>query len=114
MASGEDFDLETDIRTRAAWLYYMEGMTQDAVAGVLGLTRARVLRMLASCREDGTVQISVTSPLTRCVALERQLERGSAAGPAPPPPPPPRGGAPGARCPPPRPGPTCRASWPTA
>ena len=74
MASGEDFDLETDIRTRAAWLYYMEGMTQDAVAGVLGLTRARVLRMLASCREDGTVQISVTSPLTRCVALERQIE----------------------------------------
>ncbi len=74
MASGEEFDLETDIRTRAAWLYYMEGMTQDAVAGVLGLTRARVLRMLASCREDGTVQISVTSPLTRCVALERRIE----------------------------------------
>ena len=74
MASGEEFDLENDIRTRAAWLYYMEGMTQDAVAGVLGLTRARVLRMLAACREDGTVQISVTSPLTRCVALERRIE----------------------------------------
>ena len=74
MASGEGFDLETDVRTRAAWLYYMEGMTQDAVAQVLGTTRARVLRMLASCREDGTVQITITSPLNRCVALERTLE----------------------------------------
>lgn len=71
---GEIYDLDADIRTRAAWLYYMEGMTQDGVAQVLGLTRARVLRMLAACREDGTVQISVTSPLARCVTLARQLE----------------------------------------
>lgn len=74
MALNEEFNLETDIRTRVAWLYYMEGMTQDAVGQVLGITRARVLRILASCREDGTVQISVTAPLSQCVALERQLE----------------------------------------
>ena len=74
MANAEQFDLDSDVRTRAAWLYYMEGMTQDAVAQVLGLTRARVLRMLASCREDGTVQISINSPLAGCVALERRLE----------------------------------------
>jgi len=71
----DSFDLDSDIRTRAAWLYYMEGLTQDAVAQVLGMTRARVLRMLAACREDGTVQISVTSPLTRCVTLERRIEK---------------------------------------
>ena len=75
MASGEEFDLETDIRVRAAWLYYMEGLTQDAVAQVLGTTRARVLRMLATCREDGAGQITVTSPLNRCVILERGLEQ---------------------------------------
>ena len=74
MASDEGYSLDTDVRTRAAWLYYMEGMTQDAVSQVLGITRARVLRILASCREDGTVQISVTSPLSQCVALERRLE----------------------------------------
>ena len=73
--NGETFDLDADVRTRAAWLYYMEGMTQDAVAQSLGMTRARVLRMLASCREDGTVQITVTSPLTRCVTLGRQIEK---------------------------------------
>ena len=74
MAAVEEFDLEGDVRTRAAWLYYMEGLTQDAVAQTLGLTRARVLRILASCREDGTVQIRVTTRLSRCVDLERRLE----------------------------------------
>ena len=75
MAAADTFDLETDQRTRAAWLYYMEGMTQDAVAQALGMTRARVLRILASCREDGTVQITVNSPLAASVALARRLEQ---------------------------------------
>jgi DNA-binding transcriptional regulator LsrR (DeoR family) len=69
-----DTDLEEDIKTRVAWLYYMESMTQDQVAQELGLTRSRVLRMLAASRQDGTVQIRVTSKLSRCVELERALE----------------------------------------
>ncbi|MDX7952111.1 sugar-binding transcriptional regulator [Lichenihabitans sp. Uapishka_5] len=74
MATPDSFDLEADQRTRAAWLYYMEGMTQDAVAQALGMTRARVLRILASCREDGTVQITVNAPLAASIALARRIE----------------------------------------
>lgn len=70
-----DKDLADDTKTRAAWLYYMEGMTQDQVAQELGLTRTRVLRLLAAAREDGTVQIRVTTRLSRCVELERAVER---------------------------------------
>ena len=36
-----DLDLDEDLRIRAAWLYYMEGLTQDQVAQELGMTRAR-------------------------------------------------------------------------
>ena len=64
---------ESDLKTRVAWLYYMEGLTQDAIAGKLEISRLRVLKMLASCRQDGTVQIRVTSRLAACVALERRL-----------------------------------------
>ena len=53
----------------------MEGLTQDQVAQELGMTRARVLRMLAAARQDGTVQIRVQSSLTRCVELERIIEK---------------------------------------
>jgi len=66
--------IDEDLKTRVAWLYYVEGMTQDEVAQKVGLTRARVLRILANARNDGTVQIRVTSRLSLCIELERQLE----------------------------------------
>ncbi len=67
-------DSDEDLKTRVAWLYYMEGMTQDDVAQAVGLTRSRVLRILAGARNDGSVQIKVTTRLSSCVALERRLE----------------------------------------
>lgn len=70
----EDFDLEQETRTRVAWLYFIEGLTQDKVAQLLDITRARVIRILAACRENGTVQIRVTGQFSWCVELERKLE----------------------------------------
>lgn len=70
----EQDDKDTDQKTRVAWLYYMEGLTQDAIAEKLEISRLRVLKILALCRQDGTVQIRVTSKLTNCIDLERRLE----------------------------------------
>lgn len=67
-------DVTDDVKTRIAWLYYVEGMTQDEVANLVGMNRSRVLRVLAAARADGTVQIRVTTRMSRCVELERQLE----------------------------------------
>jgi transcriptional regulator with XRE-family HTH domain len=63
-----------DLKTRVCWLYYVEGMTQDEVAGLVGLTRSKVLRILANSRADGTVQIRVSSKISDCVELERKIE----------------------------------------
>jgi DNA-binding transcriptional regulator LsrR (DeoR family) len=60
-------------RTRVAWLYYVEGRTQDEIVTLTGLNRSRVLRILAAARQDGTVQIRVTANLSNCIALERAL-----------------------------------------
>ena len=68
--AGQDIDL----KTRVSWLYYMEGMTQDAIAERLALSRLRVLKVLAACRQDGTVQIRVMTSLSGCIAKERALE----------------------------------------
>ena len=68
-------DLTDDIKTRAAWLYYMEDMTQDQIAVALGLTRVRVLKILTAARQSGLVQIRVTSSLSHCVELERAVEK---------------------------------------
>ena len=70
-----DADSDEELKTRVAWLYYMEGMTQEEVAQSVGLTRTRVLRILANARNDGSVQIRVTGRLSKCVELERRLEK---------------------------------------
>lgn len=67
-------DVGDDLKTKVAWLYYMEGMTQDEISKTLGLSRSRVLRILASSRQSGMVQIRVTTKLSYCVSLERALE----------------------------------------
>lgn len=69
-----DVNVNDEIKTRIAWLYHVEGMTQDEVANIVGMNRSRVLRILAAARQDGTVQIRVTTRMSRCVELERMLE----------------------------------------
>ena len=68
-------DISEDVKTRVAWLYHVEGLTQDEVANKVGLNRSRVLRILSAARLDGTVQIRVTTRLSHCVELERALEK---------------------------------------
>lgn len=63
-----------DLKTRIAWLYHVEGLTQDEVAKVVGLNRSRVLRILAAARADGTVQVRITTRMSRCIELGRLLE----------------------------------------
>jgi DNA-binding transcriptional regulator LsrR (DeoR family) len=67
------FDVAEQQRTRIAWLYYVEGLTQSEIADRVGLSRVRVNRELAICRERGIVQIRINAKLAPCVALERQL-----------------------------------------
>ncbi|MBA3772626.1 MAG: sugar-binding transcriptional regulator [Ramlibacter sp.] len=66
---------EDQATVRAAWLYYMEGLTQDAVATQLGTTRLRVNRLLGEARASGLVGITINSRLATCLALEADLKR---------------------------------------
>lgn len=63
-----------DLNIQVSWLYYMEGKTQEEISKALGLSRSKVLRILANSRQNGTVQISIATHLSRCVELERSLE----------------------------------------
>ncbi len=62
-------------RTRIAWLYYVEGLTQAEIAGRLAISRVKVVRDLQIGRQSGLVQIQINGRLASCVALERALER---------------------------------------
>lgn len=62
-------------RTRIAWLYYVEGMTQAKIADRLGISRVKVVRDLQAGRQTGLVQIQINGRLASCVGLERALEK---------------------------------------
>ena len=64
-----------DLNIKVCWLYYMEGKTQEEISTSLGLNRSKVLRILASARQNGTVQVNVTTEFSHCVELERGLEK---------------------------------------
>lgn len=67
-------DPEEQLATRAAWLYFVAGLTQAQVGKKLGLNRTRVNRLLAQARDLGLVQINITGRLASCVELEEALK----------------------------------------
>lgn len=71
----ESPDAQRELRLRAAWVYYVEGCTQNEVAKILGVNRVTVTRLLSEARRRGEVAIRVASDLEPLVALERRLER---------------------------------------
>ncbi|RIY02195.1 sugar-binding transcriptional regulator [Aureimonas flava] len=70
------------MRVRAAWMYYVEEMTQSDIAAALDIGRVSVVRMLAEARARGEVRISVSGALAELTAAERALETRYALGSA--------------------------------
>lgn len=62
-----------DPGVRAAWLYYVEGLTQEQIARAMNVSRAKVIRLLAAARESGIVRIRIDGAGSEQIALERRL-----------------------------------------
>ncbi|MFB2553689.1 sugar-binding transcriptional regulator [Ensifer soli] len=63
------------LRARVAWLYHVEGFTQNQIAEQIGINRVMVVRLLADARRRNEVRITLSAPLAEFVALERDLEQ---------------------------------------
>jgi DNA-binding transcriptional regulator LsrR (DeoR family) len=63
------------LRRRAAWMYYVEEMTQSAVAEALGIGRVTVVRMLAEARALGEVRIALARGAAELAGLEIALAK---------------------------------------
>lgn len=64
---------DSELKARAAWHYYVEGLTQERISEKLGVGRIKVHRILAAAREEGVVQFRIRESVIECVALEEQL-----------------------------------------
>ena len=63
------------MRLRAAWMYYIEEMTQNDIALQLGIGRVTVVRLLTDARERSEVKFSIQGGLQECIEVARELEK---------------------------------------
>jgi deoxyribonucleoside regulator len=62
-------------RMRIAWMYYVEGLTQNEIADRLGIGRVTVVRNINEALKQREVKIWITGPVAECLDLEAQLKQ---------------------------------------
>jgi DNA-binding transcriptional regulator LsrR (DeoR family) len=61
-------------RMRIAWMYYVEGLTQNEIADRLGIGRVTVVRNINEAVKQREVKIWITGHIAECLDLEAQLK----------------------------------------
>ncbi|MFD2175261.1 sugar-binding transcriptional regulator [Rhodobacter lacus] len=59
--------------SRAAWYYYNDGLTQNQIADMLGVSRIKVSRLLEKGRQSGLIELRINSPHQGSMALQEEL-----------------------------------------
>lgn len=58
---------------RAAWLSFFRGKTQSEIASVLGVSQAKVHRLIALAMSEGLIRIEIAERPLECLELEERL-----------------------------------------
>ena len=66
-------DTDESLAIRAAWLHYVGGLTQSAVAKRLGLPSVKAHRLISRAVADGVVKVTIEGDIVECVELEAEL-----------------------------------------
>ncbi|WP_411037233.1 sugar-binding transcriptional regulator [Shinella sp. BYT-45] len=66
-------DNEASLAVRAAWLHYVGGFTQSAVAKRLGIPSVKAHRLIARAVAEGVVKVSIDGEIAECANLEVEL-----------------------------------------
>jgi DNA-binding transcriptional regulator LsrR (DeoR family) len=66
---------EADDLLQVAWLYHVGHLSQEEVSRRLGMSRFKVLRLLAEARERGFVRVSIEHATSPALALADELTR---------------------------------------
>ncbi|MBQ8619177.1 MAG: sugar-binding transcriptional regulator [Clostridia bacterium] len=64
---------EESLMVKAAWYYYFENMTQQAIADRLSISRMRVIKLLENARQTGVIQFRLRSDGVGVMAQSQQL-----------------------------------------
>jgi len=66
---------DAGLAIRAAWLYYVHGLTQAEAADHLGISRVKVHRLIARAHQQNWVKVFVEGSTAEGIALEQALKQ---------------------------------------
>ncbi len=58
---------------KTAWYYYMERLTQQNIAQILGISRMRVIKLLEKAQKNGVVQFKISKGHLVPIEIEKKL-----------------------------------------
>ncbi|SOC05281.1 DNA-binding transcriptional regulator LsrR (DeoR family) [Rhodobacter sp. JA431] len=64
---------EVEQISRAAWHYYNDGLTQNQIADLVGVSRIKVSRLLEKGRQAGLIELRINSPHEGSLGLQEEL-----------------------------------------
>ena len=64
---------DTDLLLLISKMYYEEGITQEKIAGELGVTRLRIIELIKRAKAEGIVRFNIVNPKADYMHLRRQL-----------------------------------------
>ena len=66
-------DYKDELITKVAWHYYIENLTQQAIAEKLGISRMRVVKLLDFAKQNGIIQFRITHNKEQKRLLEKLI-----------------------------------------
>ena len=69
------YNEEHSLLARIAWMYYIQGLTQEQIGKKLLFSRTKITRLLAKAREARIVEITINSNFRSCLDTEEQLRK---------------------------------------
>ena len=54
-----NYNYEEELMIKIAWYYYIENLTQQEIAKILGINRIKILRLLDKAKENGLITFQI-------------------------------------------------------
>ncbi|MEF9879399.1 MAG: sugar-binding transcriptional regulator [Clostridia bacterium] len=66
-------DYEESLMIKISWYYYFEGLTQQKISELMGISRMRVIKLLEKARQTGIIQFKLRKDGENRMELEHRL-----------------------------------------
>ena len=70
----QNYNYEEELMIKIAWYYYIENLTQQEIAKILGINRIKILRLLDKAKENGLINFQIRNSSAKRLNMENQFK----------------------------------------